>query len=107
MRTKALKGQPGEARDRWVTGSPRREKTLVVFKEASETLHKGNRLRATNGRKLVEELVERLAAFEVIEQGLGRDSGSEKDGRSTKDVGVAVYYRGTHDHRSTSVDSYQ
>ncbi len=57
---------------------------------ASE-LKRGNGLFASNGRKLPEKLVQRVAALDVVEERLDRDASADEHGRSAQNLRVAVY----------------
>ena len=46
---------------------------------------------ASNGRKLPEKLVQRVATLDVVEQRLDRDPGAHEHGRSAQNLRVAVY----------------
>ncbi len=50
----------------------------------------GDRLFACYTRKVVEELIEPVARFQIIQERFNRDTCTDEDGRSTQDVGVAV-----------------
>ena len=49
-------------------------------------LERPHRLLARDARKIVQELVQGVATFQVVEQAAYRYPGSNKDGRSPQDI---------------------
>jgi hypothetical protein len=48
-------------------------------------------LLVSHGRKALEEVSNRVARLQIVEQGLDRNAGSPENGRSTHDLGVGYY----------------
>lgn len=44
-----------------------------------------------HAREILEEIRKRMAAFDVVEQSLKRDSSADKNGRPAEDLRIGVY----------------
>src|SRR3989442_4844635 len=72
------------------TGRCSSRRTRTGQERIASEVERSDGLLAPDGRELPEELVEGLAALEVVEEGLDRDPGADENRRAAEDVGVAV-----------------
>jgi len=77
-----LQTQPGESGCLTVVIRKQQAKALVDAFMRVESQSAGH------GRKSVKEFVQRIAAFKIVEQGLGRHAGAAKNGYTTHDIRV-------------------
>jgi len=72
------------------TGRCSSRRTRTGQERVACEVERGDGLVSPHGRELPEELVERVAALKVVEEGLDRHPGADEDRSATQDVGVAV-----------------
>ncbi len=64
-------------------------------------LERGNRLLSTDGGKVVEELCQRVPAFQIIDQGLQGYPSSDENGSSAENLRIGVNDALGHDEQCT------
>lgn len=65
-----------------------------MFQHGRPSLFKGSYgLLATNGREIVQELVERVPALEVVDEGTEWNSRADENRRSAQDLRIDVNHR--------------
>jgi hypothetical protein len=67
-------------------------------------MESGHCLLAPYARELIEKLVERLAALQIVKQGLYWHACPNEHGRATENLGIAMYDL-AHLHRTGSLSS--
>src|SRR3972149_8302383 len=70
------------------SGSCSSRRTRTSQQRSAREVESGDRLVAPHGWELTQELVERIAAFEIVEQRLHRHARADEDGRAAKNLGV-------------------
>src|SRR2546426_11922203 len=73
------------------SGSCSSRRTRTSQQRSAREVERGDRLVASHGWELAEELVQGFAPFEVVEQRLYRDAGADEHGGAAENLRVAVH----------------
>jgi hypothetical protein len=62
----------------------------ILDQQLLRLLESSNDLISAHGRKIVEELIDRMTTFEIIQEILQRDAGADEDRDASEDFRVSV-----------------
>ena len=66
-------------------------------------LQRGNRLKPRDGWEVLKELIERMPAFEIVNEGLYGHARADKDRRAAENLGIGMNYAGLSRHRDLTL----